>query len=170
MCASLELEHFVAYKARYGLVRDAADVERHLSGFEAWCGTHACDGQDDPRILPLHVFETDKPWLTLADAGTARAFGSRYGPPSSRRDDGGKCWDRALARHGGPQLAVAGCPLPVGTHWDVRIAEQRTSVATICTADGVWEMRGPGAYVNVYPDSGLRKTKRASGVRKVWPR
>lgn len=167
--SAIALRRFTAYKALYGMVRTARDLEEHLTRLEEWRGSAACDGQDDPRILPLHVFETSDEWPSLAEPAAAEQFKRRYGPPSSRCDEGGKRWDRALARHGGPALTVAGCTLPAGTHWDVGIADGQASVATICTSDAVWELRGAGTYANVYPDSNVRQTRRSRGVRKVWP-
>lgn len=165
--ASVPLEMFVGHKGVFGLVRREADIERHLVRYAAWPGAQRCRGEDDPRILPLHVFDTSQDWRGLPDPTAERAFEKLYGGPRKLRDEGAKEWQRAHHYHGSDPLTVGGCELKPGLHWDVSPATRK---ATLHTTNEVWHLSNPGAYLNVYPDAEVRLTRRVSGVKRVWPR
>lgn len=165
--AAVSLETFVGHKGVFGLVRSEADIQRHLAECAAWPGAQRCRGEDDPRILPLHVFETNRDWHELPDPTAEREFTKRYGDTRTLRDEGGKDWQRAQHYHGFDPLTVAGCRLKPGLHWDVSPATRK---ATLHTSNEVWHLSNRGAYLNVYPDAVVRRTLRAGGVKRVWPR
>lgn len=166
--AALRLEEFVAYKAPFALLRGHDDPPRIFAEFETWLDEVHCDGDADPRVLPLHVFSVGPRRPDLADSGGAAEFREQYGPASSRRDAAGIDWRRADPRalHGGEALDVAGRSLPAGFHWDV---SRRRGSIRLTTAEEVWKLAGRGAYLNVYPDAHVRPPKDRR-VRRVWPR
>jgi hypothetical protein len=163
---AVKLETFVAHKASYGLVRGSNDIIEAVADFEAASrSAPACTGIDDPRALPLHVFETEADWGDLGDPACDRRFASRYGRPASRCDDGSKYWERARHFHGGLSLTISRTQLPAGAHWDVSIDRGR---ATLYTTDEVWHLRsGRQEYVAVYPNAYVRRPGR-SRCRCVW--
>jgi len=165
--ASVSLETFVGHKGVFGLVRSEGDIERHFARYAAWPGARRCRGEDDPRILPLHVFETRRAWRELPDPAAEQAFEKLHGQTRLLQDEGAKDWQRAQHYHGVHALTVAGCRLRSGLHWDVSPARRK---ATLHTSNEVWHLSNRGAYLNVYPDAQVRRTRRASGVKRVWPR
>lgn len=156
--AALKLETFVEHKAIHRLIRADKDVDLAFNNYAAWCSGVHCTGEDDARVLPLHVFETTRSWSTLGTSAGDQDFGRRYGSARRRVDEGGKTWGRAArgAYHGGDALAVAGQRLAPGMHWDVSV--QRGPVL-ICSADEVWSLKGHRGYVNIHPDAHVRSTK-----------
>ncbi len=132
--------------------------------YAAWCKGVQCSGEDDPRVLPLHVFETNRNWAHLGTPGGDSEFIRCYGPAGKRLDEGGKVWSRAPrgAYHGGDEFAVAGCMLARGMHWDVSI---RRGSVLVCSADRVWSLKGRDAYINVHPDAHVRETRWS---RQLW--
>jgi hypothetical protein len=164
--SALKVETFVAYKSVYGTVLDARSIEAHFGRYAAWARAVACSGDNDPRALPLHVFETTRVWSSLEDPAVAREFSKRFGSPPQRRDDGGKTWTRPTpgAFHGGGVLTVAGRALSQGMHWDVD-TDRRT--ATLHATHEVWQLPRRGGYVNVHPNAYVRRSAR-SRARLVW--
>lgn len=164
--AALRLKTFVEHKALHGLVRDGKAVDELFDRYIDWCRAVRCTGENDPRVLPLHVFETRRDWSLLGTPDADRDFTRSYGRPRHRRDEGGKAWSRAEhgAYHGGAALTVAGHTLAPGMHWDVAV---KRGSALVCSADGAWRLSGRSPYVNVHPDGYVRAT--ASSTR-VWPR
>lgn len=163
--ASRTLREFVAYKAVFVLVRSHADVEDAFDEFELWAQGVNCEGQGDPRALPLHVFDQGPVALNLSDPAEAKEFRKRFGSANDREDDSGRRWERGPL-HGRRALRVAGCELPVGAHWDV--SSTRASFRLL-SASEVWEVKAP-AYLNVYPDEHIRgSAKYRRQVRRLWP-
>lgn len=163
--AALRLRTFVDHKGVFRLIRDDKAVDEAFDSYAVWREGIHCRGEDDARILPLHVFETSRDWSHLGTAAGDEEFARRYGSPSRRRDEGDKTWARAArgAYHGGQALTIAGYTLARGMHWDVSIP--RGSVL-VCSADGVWRLKGRHAYVNIHPNGYVRETEWS---RRLWP-
>lgn len=165
----LTIERFVRYKAFYGLIRSPKDIEHHLEQFKLTLTTVACDGPDDPRTLPLHIFNCTREWDGLDHIEEQRIFAQEHGFASRRLDCSEMSWTKPkgqAATHGGPPLRVARYVLQKGFHWDV----SPTSSGTIYTPDAVWRLRQRSSYLNIYPDGYVRVAERTTGVTKVWPR
>jgi len=165
--AALELGTFVEHKAQFWLVRGRPGLQLAVAGL-ACTATCGCDGDDDPRYLPLHAFSVDRPWGTLSDQHGRDAFEDLHGPARSRVDADKKRWTRADrgAYHGREALTIAGRDLPRGMHWDVT---SERGLGRLTTANEVWRLpRGPRGHINVYPDAYVRP-KAGSSARRVWP-
>jgi hypothetical protein len=162
---AVKLETFVEHKAVHRLVRDDRAIGDAFDDYAAWCRSVHCSGEDDARVLPLHVFETSRQWSHLGTSAGDLEFAQCYGPARAREDEGRKTWARAArgAYHGGEPLRVAGQMLAQGMHWDVSI---RRGSALVCSADRVWQLRGRNAFVNIHPDGHVRPTKSS---RRLWP-
>jgi len=166
--AALPLDTFVAHKALFRRVRGRSDIEKALAAFTAWrIAPPGCSSFDDPRVLPLHVFEVSGDWSRLGEPEVDAEFARIYGKVANRRDEGGRDWARASALHGRDLLTIARRRLDQGAHWDV--TTQRRS-ATLRTSYQVWHMRfRPRDYLNVYPNEYVRKTS-GSGCKLVFPK
>jgi hypothetical protein len=163
---ALTLSTFVDHKAHFELVRGESSIDPTFDRFAASLAETVCEGEDDPRCLPLHVFTTDRLWPQLRDQAGRRAFRKRYGPPRERNDDRGRRWARAErgAFHGRDILVIAGCELAAGIHWDV--SGGRGAADRLTTANEVWKL-GRQGYINVYPDAYVHATDRST-ARRVW--
>lgn len=75
------LEEFVSYKAAYCMVRGPGDPERAVSEFGSWPVSGSCTTTDDPRVLPLHVFDHSQAWLALGTPSGAATFAAVHGQP-----------------------------------------------------------------------------------------
>ena len=165
--SALAVGTFVEHKAAFALIRSRPSVEAVLKRFKHECNV-SCDGEDDPRCLPLHVFAVQRDWSDLRRQDGRKAFAEQYGPPQSRVDSDRRRWSRAdrSAYHGRDTLTVANCELAPGMHWDV--ASERGSTR-VMTAREIWEIpRGSRGYLNVYPDAYVRPGG-LSTARRVWP-
>lgn len=143
----MPLRRFVAYKCCwYKLPSEDAD-DTWAGVFRGWCGRVECENERDPRCLPFHVFDGQGQDLDTA-TGLTR-FDGKYGT-SDRVDESRTSW-RLNPRdyHGQETLAVAGCSLPTGAHWDVLPLSKRIFYAP----GGVWDIQG---HCNVYPDAHFR--------------
>jgi hypothetical protein len=165
--AAITLSTFVEHKADFELVRDKPAIQPTLERFKrAIGGVPRCDGEDDPRCLPLHVFAVVCDWSSLTQRNGRDRFEDRYGRARSRVDSGNKRWARAdsAAYHGGDALTVAECQLRSGMHWDVSSERGRKK---LMNSHEVWELprQGAGGYVNVHPDAHVGG---GSGARRVW--
>lgn len=161
--AATHLEDFVRHKALYQLVRDRAGLTSAFNRFGTWCTLVGCSGDADPRVVPFTTFSTGLAIETLENEAGRTAFRRRHGPPRRMRDDRGLRWDVGPA-HGRVQLQVANVLLSRGFHWDVSAA---TALA-ILTPNEVWQLRS-SAYLNVDPDTRVRKTRAGSRARRIWP-
>ena len=163
----LQLERFVRYKAFYFLIRSRPDIEAALDKFAESRRTIGCDGVDDPRVLPLHIFNCPNDWKELEYIGGRSAFDHEHGNSNRRYDCSGLYWAKPkgqAARHGGPALRVARRMLESGFHWDVTAAGQ----ATVYTADAVWRLRQNNSYINIYPNGYIRPPGKGYGTVRVW--
>ena len=152
----VQLSRFIRHKAFHARIPQN-DVDSQwsssLTAFGRWLDGTWCDGEGDPRYLPLHVFETD--WLSSAEGRSA--FAQMHGPQSSRVDLRQLRWKRPQgAYHGSESLHVAGYDLVRGFHWDVLNEGAKRNVATI--SGKTWEIPRNG-YVNVYPDAHIRGSR-----------
>jgi hypothetical protein len=163
---TMALRQFVSHKASYAALKLDQDLGDALQTFSEWPARPGCAGENDPRVLPLHVFETQEDWTGLPEASLEAKFARLYGPASLRRDEGRKLWKRTSEYHGGPSLVIGGTPLRAGMHWDVS-AERR---GTLVTSNAVWRLRGAHGYVNVFPDATVDKSPGRSTATQVWPR
>ena len=132
--------------------------------FDEWINRVGCEGEGDPRCLPLHVFKTKLDLNQLATVEGRSLFGQTHGPQSSRADSNELHWRRPRGPyHGRDSLYVAGCRLAQGFHWDVSTKQAPQRIAT---TSEIWEIKRNG-YVNVYPDQHVRKGKQS---RRVLPK
>ena len=134
-----------------------------LTDFVEWLDQTGCEGEGDPRCVPLHVFATKFPTSYLSTGEGRSEFAGVHGVQSSRVDDSHLHWDRPKgAFHGREVLQVAGRNLARGFHWDV---SSRTTTRRITTTSEIWRI-SPNGYVNVYPDQYIRIGQRA---RRLLP-
>ena len=154
------LEAFVRYKSFCRNVSIDRPTE-WLNQFELWCHTVECEGEHDPRCLPLHVFRARPMKLELAPE--REQFASYYGSGSIRVDEEKMEW-RLSPRdfHGQGAAQIAGRELRQGFHWDVRPLSGPTRMMTTTEAWLVYN------YINVYPNAYIRSTQRNS--KKIFPK
>ena len=154
--AALDLETFVEHKAAFHLVRAKGDIGPAVAQFCGLQSSLSCEGEDDPRCLPLHVFSVDQRWSSLSNRSGREDFARTYGAASSRLDRSRKRWTRAQrgAYHGSELLVVANHELPRGMHWDVT-SERGT--ARLLTSDEIWKV--PDATRGHIADLSLRLRK-----------
>jgi len=163
---ALPLSRFVAHKAQFALINGRPGIPKALIEFEAWRQAVACEGQDDPRVLPLHTFLSAGTWAALGDGRERERFAQEHGSGGLRTDSGGRRWERASAPHGRETLTVAGATLPQGMHWDVQFAHGK---GTLHCANEVWRVPR-GCHVNMYPDGRARGKPGKGYAKRVWPR
>lgn len=145
------LRRFVSYKSLWVRLPPSDPMDETWAGrFASWCDGVHCEGEHDPRCLPLHIFAGDGKGL---DAAARRAdFDNRYGTGPHRNDERTAAWrmePKAFhALQAVDQLHVSGFTLRRGCHWDVEANQYRIS-----TPKGLWLVDG---HVNVYPDAHVR--------------
>lgn len=164
----LPLVRFVRYKAFYAMIRSRRDIEVALDQFAESRRTVGCDGVDDPRVLPLHIFHCPNDWTGLDSAAGRTIFDREHGNSNHRYDCSGLYWAKPkgqAARHGGSALRVARRTLESGFHWDVSAARR----ATVYSADSVWLLRQSNSYINIYPNGHIRPPGKGYGTVRVWP-
>lgn len=154
------LEAFSRYKSFYSRVSVEQPTD-WLEGFERWCMIVECEGEHDPRCLPLHVFKARQ--LSLDEPAQRDEFARLHGDGSVRVDDEGKAW-RLSPRdfHGRESFQVAGLSLRPGFHWDVTPSGR---FARVITTTQIWEVY---RYINVYPNAHIRG--RHPDARKIYPK
>jgi hypothetical protein len=164
---TIRLSDFVAHKAGFLLVNGRTQVATLEPTFDSWRAVVRCDGQDDPRMLPLQTFDAGGPCPELDHDAGRQAFATRYGSGRSRVDQSGHDWRRATARHGRQELIIAGYQLLAGFHWDVSC---RKGSGTLLSANAVWSLPRR-SYANVYPDGAVRGSKKGvPSIKRIWPR
>lgn len=163
---ALRLNDFVDHKAAFLHVNGRSQIATLEATFSSWRRTVRCEGQDDPRILPLHCFDADGPCPELAHDAGRKAFTSRYGGARLRIDQRGREWARASALHGREVLTISGHQLQAGFHWDVRCG--RGSGTLLC-ANAVWRLPAR-SYANVYPNGTVRGGRAGvPPIKRIWP-
>lgn len=167
---AMSLSDLLRSKALTFLLRAHGDAKPLIERFASdGIQKLSCDGEHDPRVLPLHVFTNEV--VDLDSVASRQDFQNRYGPPANRRDSAARLWQQARggAMHGRDSLRVAGHVLPAGFQWDVKRGEH--GGARLITTSEVWHLQNKSAYANVYPDAYVRPGQRnASGrCRRVWP-
>jgi len=91
---AMELERFVRYKClaqRIAASDGLVNVRAYLANAEHWIQRVLCDGENDPRVLPLHMFVPDEDQTALgrrpdaealtcgSDEGAGRTRSERFG-------------------------------------------------------------------------------------------
>ena len=168
----LPLRQFVRYKALHKRIGRGASgdlwAEQTADDFQDWIDrSDKCEGENDPRCLPFHVFSTIPEDYDLDAPEDRRRFNKGHGSQGSRSDSEGLQWDRPNARemHGRQALHVAGRSLVRGFHWDVSIGSRASGPTEVSSTKEIWRIWGEG-YVNVYPDAGFRSGK---GSARIYP-
>lgn len=157
----LSLFEFCRYKSSVSSLHPgAADWE---STFDEWLENPECDGRDDPRILPLHVFSS-KGTYDLNDIAARRRFRQSHTLGRALVDKHKRTWSSARpgARHGREPQTVRGLRLDVGFHWDVKTASDKL----IMSSNMIWRIQS-GGYINIYPDGHTRTGKRCQLIWKA---
>ena len=150
------LKGFVTHKAFHYTIPKGKFLSAWRSSrdeFDEWMSRVDCEGEGDPRCLPLHMFASELDLSILATKEGRSVFDECHGPQSNRVDARQVHWRRPLGSyHGRDVLSIAGRSLAKGFHWDV---STKHSTQRINTTSEIWEIRR-GGYVNVYPDQHVR--------------
>lgn len=154
---AVTLAEFVLHKAFFAAVSARIPHQGVFDKFAATLELVECDGERDPRCLPMHVFAPghDHTACPLTDVD---AFKRKYGQPNERKDHHGRLWMKPSGRHGGGPLRIRGAEISAGFHWDVRSARNSSELTT--TAE-VWTLPA-GSYVNVTPNATVRVGQRSA--------
>lgn len=149
---AISLADFVRHKGFFAAVSSRLSYGDAYDAFADTLELTECDGDRDPRCLPMHVFAPahDHTACPLTDADAVKR---KYGPPGELTDHRGRAWDRPRGRHGGGPLRIRGAEIGAGFHWDV--ASIRT-ISEMTTTTEIWSLP-PGAYLNVAPNASVRK-------------
>lgn len=147
------LREYCRNKAFFRRIYDgSAHPLRWVGGFKYWCSHVHCDSLQDPRVLPLHVFEArDGAPRRMLHRRNHSAFLEEHRFESGLKDLVGAVWRRADVRHSHVPQVVAGFPLPVGFHWDV--SPRGHQVVRIYNPLREWLIR---KHVNVAPNATIR--------------
>lgn len=149
---AVPLEKFVRYKAIFERVNGRVAPDDAVASISALLAESGCEGESDPRCLPMHVFdpEHEHSACPLTDAARVR---SRYGGPQARMDAKQRKWSPTRGHaHGNDNLTVRGYQLQTGYHWDVSAAR---NVSELITTSEIWRMPS-ASYLNVSPDANVR--------------
>ena len=133
------------------LFENSQHPERWVGDFDHWCRDFDCEGEHDPRCLPLHVFSSRSGApRRLLHADGRQLFEQEHTARGGRQDLERNIWAIANPPHGRDQLHVAGTLLPQGFHWDVSPRRRETRFYTPLRE---WLVR---EYINIYPNAHLR--------------
>lgn len=160
------LQTFLAYKCFVRLCDDstvfsAEWADEIATAFLTHSAAIHCEGERDPRCLPLHVFKNSGN-LALGTPSGRSQFDAQYGNGQKRTDSNKRGWELSPHLfHGTEDLHVAGRQLRTGYHWDVTPGGDST---LIVTTSQMWKVRG---YINVYPDSNLRVTSKSKATQII---
>lgn len=161
----VSLSRYVKHKAYHWNLPQTPTLAQwtsSLSDFYTWLDKAWCDGEADPRCLPLHVFRTEIDIDTLDTQEGRQNFQTVHGSQSSRKDINQLQWNRPRgAFHGRDILHIAGRELVQGFHWDVSSGNMKRKLNTTA---GTWEIK-PNGYLNVYPDAYVREGKRVHRIK-----
>lgn len=149
---AVNVEDFIRHKAFFAAVSPRLSYEDAFDQFALTLGVIECDGERDPRCLPMHVFAPrhDHSKCPLTDADAVKR---EYGPPNGMKDPRGRAWERPKGRHGGGPLRIRGAEIAAGFHWDVGSGRNNSELTTTTE---IWALP-PGGYVNVTPDASVRR-------------
>ncbi|MEY9845761.1 hypothetical protein ABH940_002839 [Streptacidiphilus sp. BW17] len=162
----LSLEDFVRYKAAYRLFRSPAEAERFIEPITSLAQPAMNSDVHDPRVLPLHIFDSQQEWKGLDTDAGSKKFKSTFGSGANRLDHGRREWQKPNALHGGDTLTIAGFELPRGYHWDV---VRKKGAERLTTTHEVWKFSGANSYCNIYPDGYIRAGQGDHSAKRVWP-
>lgn len=128
------------------------------SAFEDWLAQVECDGSNDPRILPFHIFATKGDYM-LDELAERQRFRREHHNRLVLVDKRKRRWRLAPpgARHGREPQTVRGQQLYDGFHWDVTAP----GTAVVTASDTIWRV-GSGGYINIYPDGHVRRGKQCT--------
>ena len=168
MSGLTQLSEHLRYKAFFRKLNFSDNHEMcrdSFSEFQRLGEEIGCEGDNDPRCLPFHVFENSTKYdLNLDLDADRRRFVRVHGAPTKRTDSRGLVWTSKV-RHGKETIHVAGRELSTGFHWDVEHPQRGRQALKIYNSNQVWRLKKSG-YVNVYPDAYIRK---GEGSKRVWP-
>ena len=156
----LSLYQFCRYKSFAVSLR--SDVAAHWeSAFESWLTNVDCDGPNDPRVLPFHIFAARQA-LELDEMVERKRFRRLHQQRRALVDKRERRWApaRPEARHGREPQTVRGLRLGDGFHWDVATS----GALGVSSATTIWAVHA-GGYINIYPDGHIRVGKRC---RQTW--
>jgi hypothetical protein len=156
------VSRLVRYKGFYARV-SPPNLGPTIEAFAEWLSASHCEGERDPRALPLHSFCPEMNCSELESENGRADFNATYGPPTRRVCERRMVWTPDPSHHGGahePPLNVAGLPLTEGMHWDVMGQKRSKPLLTLTT---VWLVPHRG-HINVYPDGYVRGGK---DIRRV---
>ncbi len=159
---TVTLFQFVRYKCfAMNLAHNAA--HRWESDFREWLQRARCDGRNDPRILPLHIFAM-KGEYDLNRQPDRQQFRRSHRQQRDRTlvDRRKRRWSppRSGASHGREPQTVRGLRLDDGYHWDVTTRKS----PVVASVNMIWNVPR-GEYVNIYPDGYIRRGGRS---KQVW--
>ena len=153
----VSLYQFCRYKAFAVSLR--SDAAAHWeSAFEAWLAHLDCDGPNDPRVLPFHVFAAKRAH-ELDSMEDRQLFRRLHHQGRALVDKRERRWAPTGpgARHGREPQTVRGLRLGDGFHWDVTTSGSMA----ISSSSTIWKVR-TGGYINIYPDGHIRVGKQCS--------
>jgi len=157
---SVSLYQFCRYKSFAVSLR--SDVAAHWeSAFESWLANVDCDGPNDPRVLPFHIFAARQA-LELDEMAKRQLFRHLHNQGGALVDKRNRRWAPAPpgARHGREPQTVRRLRLGDGFHWDVTTS----GTVGVSSASTIWTVRA-GGYINIYPDGHVRVGKQC---RQTW--
>lgn len=162
---TVTLEDFVRHKAFFATVNSRGPFQGTFDHFQTSLERVECDGERDPRCLPMHVFAPahDHHACPLTEASSVK---KAYGPPNALKDPHGRPWARPKGRHGGEAMRIRGADIPAGFHWDVGSVRNESELTTTVE---IWRLPS-GSYVNIAPNAVVRKgqsSARATATRTV---
>ena len=151
---TVSLLQFCRYKSFAVSVRSNAAATWD-SVFDDWVKGVECDGSNDPRVLPFHLFAA-KGSYELDVAAERGRFRRSHQHRRALVDQLKRRWASAPpgARHGRDPQIVRGLRLGAGFHWDVTTSGR----PVLTTSNTTWRV-GLGGYINIYPDGHVRVGK-----------
>ena len=157
---TISLYQFCWYKSFAVSLRSGV-AARWDSAFAEWLAGIECDGPNDPRILPFHIFAAKK-GFDLDDMFARRQFQRVHRRCGGLVDDRKRLWKSARpgTRHGREPQTVRGLRLADGFHWDVATSHS----PFLMSSNETWRVKS-GGYINVYPDG---HTRVGTHCRQTW--
>lgn len=156
------LDDYCRYKSFVLSLRSSA-AQDWATRFDEWLAAIECDGTNDPRILPFHIFAA-KDCHDLDGRSGRKRFRDDHWKRDALEDKRRRRWRAAGPGqlHGGESPLVRQLQLPDGFHWDVTVPGRGSPYMMSATA--VWQVTR-GGYINVHPDGHCRVGKNCS---QLW--